>query len=419
MDAPLLHGRRRLDRRGQVDARQQPRRRRGQRRRACCARPRGRRCSPATRTTCAGSRTTASSRASPRTTGGAAGAGRPPARRRPTRCPRARAARRARHRLGRRGQPRRSPRQLLAAADAWLFVTTAARYADAVPWDLLHAARDRGTALSLVLNRVPPDAEDEVAGAPARDARRARAGRHASCSSSREATLEDGLLPAAGARAGPRAGSTRSRRRAGARRARAPHARRRARQPCPPRVGGRRRRGRASRRRPRARCAPRSTARTRDALDEVDEAVRSGSLLRGEVLARWHDVVGTGDLMRAIETRVGWAARPAARRSSPGGRAADAELRDAVESERRRRRARRRRPRGRARRAGVARRAPRAGRCSTAPRGLDGASPGLRDATARRGRARGRATSSSSSAPRARASARRRGSRRSASTARA
>src|SRR5215208_7926548 len=38
-------------------------------------------------------------------------------------------------------------RQLLAAADAWLFVTTAARYADAVPWDLLHAARDRGTAL--------------------------------------------------------------------------------------------------------------------------------------------------------------------------------------------------------------------------------------------------------------------------------
>jgi energy-coupling factor transporter ATP-binding protein EcfA2 len=52
--------------------------------------------------------------------------------------------------------------QLLAAADAWLFVTTAARYADAVPWEFLHAARDRGTALSLVLNRVPPDAVGEV-----------------------------------------------------------------------------------------------------------------------------------------------------------------------------------------------------------------------------------------------------------------
>jgi hypothetical protein len=46
--------------------------------------------------------------------------------------------------------------QLLAAADSWLFVTTAARYADAVPWDLLGAARDRGTSLSLVLDRVPP-----------------------------------------------------------------------------------------------------------------------------------------------------------------------------------------------------------------------------------------------------------------------
>src|SRR5687767_5138380 len=52
--------------------------------------------------------------------------------------------------------------QLLAAADAWLFVTTAARYADAVPWEFLHAARDRGTSLSIVLNRVPEDADREV-----------------------------------------------------------------------------------------------------------------------------------------------------------------------------------------------------------------------------------------------------------------
>src|SRR5688572_20799031 len=53
--------------------------------------------------------------------------------------------------------------QLLAAADSWLFVTTAARYADAVPWDLLGAARERGTALSLVLDRVPPEAAAEIA----------------------------------------------------------------------------------------------------------------------------------------------------------------------------------------------------------------------------------------------------------------
>ena len=41
--------------------------------------------------------------------------------------------------------------QLLAAADLWIFVTTAARYADAVPWELLHTAQQRGTALAVVL----------------------------------------------------------------------------------------------------------------------------------------------------------------------------------------------------------------------------------------------------------------------------
>jgi hypothetical protein len=52
--------------------------------------------------------------------------------------------------------------QLLQAADLWLFVTTAARYADAVPWDLLHTAQERGTALAVVLDRVPPEAVTEV-----------------------------------------------------------------------------------------------------------------------------------------------------------------------------------------------------------------------------------------------------------------
>ncbi|MCW2605899.1 MAG: putative transporter, partial [Frankiales bacterium] len=52
--------------------------------------------------------------------------------------------------------------QLLAAADLWLFVTTAARYADAVPWDLLRTAQERATALAVVLDRVPPEAAAEV-----------------------------------------------------------------------------------------------------------------------------------------------------------------------------------------------------------------------------------------------------------------
>jgi hypothetical protein len=54
--------------------------------------------------------------------------------------------------------------QLFAAADLWLFVTSAARYADAVPWRLLRTARARGTVIALVLSRVPAMATVEVVG---------------------------------------------------------------------------------------------------------------------------------------------------------------------------------------------------------------------------------------------------------------
>lgn len=46
-------------------------------------------------------------------------------------------------------------RQLLDAADLWIFVTTAARYADAVPWSVLAPAAQRGVLVAIVLNRVP------------------------------------------------------------------------------------------------------------------------------------------------------------------------------------------------------------------------------------------------------------------------
>lgn len=52
--------------------------------------------------------------------------------------------------------------QLLGAADLWLFATTAVRYADAVPWDFLHLARSRGTSLAIVINRIPTGAEEEI-----------------------------------------------------------------------------------------------------------------------------------------------------------------------------------------------------------------------------------------------------------------
>ena len=52
--------------------------------------------------------------------------------------------------------------QLLAAADLWLFVTSAARYADQVPWDFLRKAADRSAAVAIVLDRTPPDAVETV-----------------------------------------------------------------------------------------------------------------------------------------------------------------------------------------------------------------------------------------------------------------
>ncbi|KAF2419233.1 dynamin family protein [Microbacterium sp. B35-30] len=53
--------------------------------------------------------------------------------------------------------------QLLAAADLWLFVTTGARYADAVPWELFRAAAGRHAQLALVLDRVDAGGEAVVA----------------------------------------------------------------------------------------------------------------------------------------------------------------------------------------------------------------------------------------------------------------
>jgi hypothetical protein len=218
--------------------------------------------------------------------------------------------------------------QLLAAADAWLFVTTAARYADAVPWDLLTAARERGTALSVVLNRVPPDAVDEVSGHLRQMLRERNLG-DAELLVIRETVLEDGLIPATEL--------TPVRQRLDAlsadAAARSELVRRTlsgALDSLPSRVEI----VQAAADDQRAAAADLRAgveAAYKDAIAEVDEAVRSGSLLRGEVLARWHDVVGTGDLMRALESRVSWL-RDRLRSFATGKPAADAELKAAVET---------------------------------------------------------------------------------------
>ncbi|MEU6342079.1 dynamin family protein [Streptomyces sp. NPDC046977] len=52
--------------------------------------------------------------------------------------------------------------ELLCAADIWILVTTAARYADAVPWHLLRTAKEYDVTLATVLDRVPHQILDDV-----------------------------------------------------------------------------------------------------------------------------------------------------------------------------------------------------------------------------------------------------------------
>jgi hypothetical protein len=50
--------------------------------------------------------------------------------------------------------------RLVEAADLAIFVTTATRYADRVPWTVLERIRERGLPLIVVVNRLPPAATD-------------------------------------------------------------------------------------------------------------------------------------------------------------------------------------------------------------------------------------------------------------------
>jgi hypothetical protein len=218
--------------------------------------------------------------------------------------------------------------QLLAAADGWLFVTTAARYADAVPWEFLRAARDRGTALSLVLNRVPEDAGREV---PAHLRRMLEDERlpEADVLVVPETALEEGLIPAP-ALAPVRAWLDDLSADAQARAALVRRTLRGALASLPARAAVVEAAA-VQQLSAAAELRAEADAAYTAAGQEVEAALRSGSLLRGEVLARWHEVVGTGDIMRGLESRVGWA-RDRLKSLVTGKPAADDELLEAVEN---------------------------------------------------------------------------------------
>ncbi|MGI8681201.1 MAG: ABC transporter [Mycobacteriales bacterium] len=218
--------------------------------------------------------------------------------------------------------------QLLAAADLWLFVTTAARYADAVPWDLLHTARARSTALAIVLNRVPAEAVSDVSrhlAAMLRDNGLA----DAALFTVPEVALVDGELPAAqiapvgkwlealAADADGRAAVVRTT---------LGGALDSLRTRLPVLVAAvQRQRAAAETLRAQVSAAYGAAAK------EIDTGVRGGSLLRGEVLARWQEFVGTGEFMRSLESKIGQL-RDRVIAAITGRATPESQLRGAVES---------------------------------------------------------------------------------------
>lgn len=194
-------------------------------------------------------------------------------------------------------------KELLSAADLWLFVTTANRYADAVPWELLHEAAARSIAIAVVLNRVPEGDEEAIE----TDLRRMldEAGIHAVLihTVTEQPRDENGMLAPVslapltlwirelGADAPARAAIARQTL-AGAVETLAGNLQVLAAEQA------------------RQQAAHQSLASIvaeeyEDALTTIDGALSDGSLLRGEVLSRWHDFVGTGDFFRSLDSTIG------------------------------------------------------------------------------------------------------------------
>ena len=194
--------------------------------------------------------------------------------------------------------------QLLQAADLWVFVTSAARYADAVPWDFLEEAQERHASVTVVCNRIPAEAMRE---APA-DLGRLMTERGLADSPlfavPETKTNAEGLLPDQAVAPlrfflSNLAQNQQKRREViaftlsgaiGSVCERSSYV-----------VGG-------------LEAQAMATSRLyEDAQSIMAESSRSiaaqsadGTLLRGEVLARWHEFVGTGEFMRAMEAKVSW-----------------------------------------------------------------------------------------------------------------
>ena len=192
--------------------------------------------------------------------------------------------------------------QFLDASDLWLFVTTARRYADAAVWEMLKDARDRGAALALALSRVPPSSSAELA-AHFDAMLEANGLREVRRFIIPETIVTEAQLPVAVA-APVRDWLADTARREDRRvavltqtmsgvldtfRSRVPALAEQVDEQLALRRGLR----------------DSVDAAYTSGLADFDEATRDGSLLRGEVLARWQDFAGTGDLLRTLQVRRG------------------------------------------------------------------------------------------------------------------
>jgi hypothetical protein len=193
--------------------------------------------------------------------------------------------------------------QLLAAADLWLFVTSAARYADQVPWDFLKKAAERSTAVAIVLDRTPVEAVETVSTHLARMLA-SRGLKDSPLFVVIEGTVDEtGLLPAeevADIRGWLEALASSAEARGAVVKQTLDGA---------------------------VRTVSRHTYTVADAIDvqlaavaqlredaerayaesfkTIQKATADGTLLRGEVLARWQEFVGTGELLKSLESKVG------------------------------------------------------------------------------------------------------------------
>lgn len=222
--------------------------------------------------------------------------------------------------------------ELLAVADICLFVTSAQRYADAVPWEFLEKAKARRLPMVYIMNRMPDDIDSSMV---ADYRRRLAQGGIIPDGENIVTIIEQAIDPATGALPTAAVAAIRERLES---------------------MGDRDHRktlivdavlgaGRDTVERARMIAADVATETSQfgelqrvvddayaEQLDEVARSLDNGTLIRAEVLRRWQEFVGTGELLKALTEGAG-IVRAWARRVLGGSSAAESAVGQEAEHE--------------------------------------------------------------------------------------